>query len=245
LKLTIQQIKDYIKCPSFYNFKHIEKINESPLLSSALSEKMHTVIYHFFFKVMDGKVPELEYLRSKWEHLWFGKKINPIKYVTTPRNETWEIGMKSVVLLDNFYNSTYLNPGFPLVVNQGFSVQIGDHLVTGKFEVVREIMDGPRRIIEILAYNTSSQAPIQWLVDNDIYISVLSYAFREKFQSKEQRETVYHLKTNKTFFTYRTEDQLKKLASIVNNVAEGIKKQIFYPRHLYMCNSCSYKDTCN
>lgn len=242
--ISLSQINDYLKCPQYYQYKYNYGIKEETILSKEYSDKLHEVIYHFFFRVMDKQVPSLHVLRDKWESLWFKEKIDPLKYLTTPRNETWEMGIKGSTLLTNFYNDNYLNPGVPLLVNHEFTFPCGDHEVTGKFEVVREVQDGPRRVIELLIYKSSRQTPNQWVVDNDLNISLLSAAFRHLLRAKEQRDTVFHLRTGKKFFTCRTKEQTDKAAKIVDSIANGIELGVFYPRYSFICNTCSYKKLC-
>lgn len=242
--LSLAQINDYIKCPQYYQYKYNYGLEEGTVLSKEYSDKLHEVIYHFFFRVMDKQVPGLHVIRDKWESLWFKEKIDPLKYVTTPKNESWEIGIKGATLLTNFYNDNYLNPGVPLLVNHPFTFPCGDHEIEGKFEVVREIQDGPRRVIEIITYKTRKQTPTNWEVNQDLTISLLSAAFRHLLKAREQRETVYHLRSAKNFHTYRTKEQLEKAAENVDRIVSGIEQGIFYPRYSYICNGCHYKNFC-
>jgi CRISPR/Cas system-associated exonuclease Cas4 (RecB family) len=242
--ISLSQINDYIKCPQYYQYKYNYKLEEKAIIEKEYSEKIHEIIYHFFYRVLDKQVPGLHVLRDKWESLWFKKKIDPLQYLTTPKNPAWEMGVSGATLLTNFYNSNYQDPGAPLLINHSFTFPYGDHEITGQFEVVREIQDGPRRVIELIIYKTGRQTPTQWTVDNNLTISILSAAFRYLLRAKEQREVVYHLRSNKTFSTYRTKEELDKALKIVDRIVEGITQNIFYPRHSFICNNCSYKNYC-
>jgi CRISPR/Cas system-associated exonuclease Cas4 (RecB family) len=243
MKLTVQQISDYKKCPAYYQFKYSHGIPEEESLPQQVSNKVHRVVYFFFFQVMNQYIPKLDALKSKWESLWF-QGMDPMQYILTPRNEKLETGQKAVPLIENFYNSNCLSPGMPLAIDQEYTVQIGDHEVSGKLEVVRELQDGPRRVIEISSYKTGSQVPIQWNVDWDFSLTMQSYAFRNLYSAKEQRLLQHYLRSNRMFYTHRSPDHYERVKATIDSIAEALSRNIFYPRETFLCSSCDYKNYC-
>jgi hypothetical protein len=137
MNVSIQEILDYRKCPLSYYFKYVQKLPEDNL-STQVSEQIHEIVYYFYSKVMNKDMPTIDMLKNQWESTWFSG-IDPMQYILTPRNERLETGQKAVPLISNFYNANCLAPGMPLALNQEFKVELGDNIVSGKIELVREI----------------------------------------------------------------------------------------------------------
>jgi CRISPR/Cas system-associated exonuclease Cas4 (RecB family) len=242
MNVSIQEILDYRKCPLSYYFKYVQKLPEDNL-STQVSEQIHEIVYYFYSKVMNKDMPTIDMLKNQWESTWFSG-IDPMQYILTPRNERLETGQKAVPLISNFYNANCLAPGMPLALNQEFQIELGDNIVSGKIELVREIQDGPRRVIEIVNYRTSQQYPTQWVIDYDINLSLQSYAFREKYNAKEQRLVAHYLRSDKAFQTFRSKEHYKRMKSTIDMIVKDISRGIFYPRETYICNTCDYRNYC-
>lgn len=243
MKISISELRSYRKCPLYYQFKYVDGIQEEQSISQELDEKLHRLIYYFYYRIMNKDIPHLESVKRKWNSLWYGN-MDPMEYILTPKNDRSEAGHKALPMIDNFYKSNCSVPGMPLAIEQEFTVRVGDHEVSGILELVREIQDGPRRVIEIIDYKTGTQVPIQWNVDYDLYLSLQSYAFRTIFGAKEQRTLAHYLRSNRVFVTYRSQDHYERMASTVDQIAKSIYRGLFYPQESYMCNSCYYKNYC-
>jgi CRISPR/Cas system-associated exonuclease Cas4 (RecB family) len=244
MKLSVSEILDYKKCPLYYQFRYVNGIEEDLSVPQEIHDEIHRLIYFFYYGVMDNK-PALDILalKKKWGKMWF-KDIDGEKYILTPKNDRSEAGIKAVPLIEHFHNFACQRPCMPLAVEQSFSVDIGDHTVSGMFEVVREVQDGPRRLIEITNYKTGTQVPIQWNVDYDLSLSLQSYAFRQLFNAKEQRILVHYLRSDRVFATHRSNDHFDRMAKTIDLVARSITRGLFYPRETFLCNSCFYQNYC-
>jgi CRISPR/Cas system-associated exonuclease Cas4 (RecB family) len=244
MKISLQEVQDYISCPLLYDFKYRHGLPENENLNREVAEKMLKVVYYFYFKVMDGHAPALETLKNKWETIWFGK-MSPMEYMLTPRTDKMDTGQKAVPMIDNFFKENYYTPGTPLVINSDFEVEVGDHEVSGTIHLVREVQDGPRKVIELLEYKTGTHTPSEWMVENDLVLSLNSFAFRRIYKHREQRAVAHYLRSNKYFATMRTEEHYRRMTTTIDMIARCLQRGIFYPRQTFLCSTCSYKYYCS
>ena len=243
MKISAAEIHSYRKCPLYYQFKYTDGIPEDAGVNQELNDKIHRLIYYFYYRIMNKDIPHLDSIKKKWNSLWYGE-MDPMEYILTPKNDRAEAGHKALPMVDNFYKSSCTAPGMPLAIEQEFVVNIGDHEVSGIIELVRELQDGPRRVIEIVNYKTGSQLPTQWNVDYDLNLSLTSYAFRTLFGAKEQRIAAHYLRSNRIFVTHRLPEHYDRMATTVDQVVKSISRGLFYPKESYLCNSCYYKNYC-
>jgi CRISPR/Cas system-associated exonuclease Cas4 (RecB family) len=236
-------------CPVKYALRYKAKVEPEFITSKeAYSKTLHTCIYHFWYKLMDGgKVTEDDIL-DKWESLWFeGHKVSKEDVMYGTKKEKTDMGYKGVGILQSFFRNVKYNPGVPICIAKEYSAPIGDNFITGKFELVREVKDNAtnRRVIEIVDYKSGDIVPDNILVDSDIALTMQSYGFRHMFQSREQRLTYYYLKAGREIQTHREAWQYKKMISTVTNVCKAIEQSIYYPRQSYLCKSCPFKNFCD
>lgn len=241
MKIKFNDLMTYIKCPMLYLIENMYGI-KSPDPKDELEDAIKQVIFHYYFKLLDGKVVDENVLKSKWESIWFdGVKISD---VLLEQDSKIKMGYQGWNMISEFFKSNYSNPGRPLVINDSFEIPVGDHIVTGSIDLVRECNEGYRKWIDIVHFTASNYTPEEWELRNNFYTTLQSYAFRTQFQTKEQKLTIYSLKKNKPVETSRDEEQFKRLESLVNIVATSIQSNFYYPRPTFFCKNCKSNETC-
>jgi RecB family exonuclease len=257
MELTLQQIHDYLNCPMEYNMKHELQLKVEDTESIRYKRAVHKTISYLYFSAMGGFMPSAKQMKDKWATIWAEErdgKQNLKEMVFKERKWVDQFGtkndkhiIKGFELIHNFYHLNKENHGVPIAVDHEFRVPIAGVTVTGNFELIRESIDksSPNRFIEIVDFKTGSEATDMFLVNNDLNLTVMSYAFRNLFQAKEDRLTYNYLKTGKEIYTSRTDKHFDRMKAIVEGVAEGIASKRFYPRQSFMCKACPLKDACD
>jgi RecB family exonuclease len=256
MELSLDQIHTYLHCPTEYNFKYEKNLSQEEPDSIKYKRAIHKTISYLYFSAMGGFLPSAKQMKDKWASLWGEEKDGKKNLTDTILKErtylsrissTDKYTVQGMELIHNFYHYNKENHGIPIAVDHEFRVPIAGVTVTGKFELIRESIDklSPTRFIEIVDFKTGNEATDMFLVNNDFNLTVMSYAFRNLFQAKEDRLTYNYLKTGKEIHTSRTEKDFDRMKAIVEGVAEGIANKRFYPRQTFMCKSCPFKDTCD
>lgn len=258
MELSIDELNGYLFCPAQYDFKFQKKVPYDDIDSIKYRQAIHKTIYYFYFSLMGGWVPSAKQMKDKWASIWtetkngkpnitemllkergFNERNNPKgvdKYI-----------VKGYELIHNFYYHNKENPGTPIAVDLEFRVPIAGVTVTGKFELIRELVDktSQNRFIEIVDFKTGNEANDDFLIKNDLNFTIMSYAFRNLFNAEEDRLVFDYLKSGRKVYTYRDEKQYDRMKAIVEGVAEGIANQRFYPRQSFMCKTCPFKSACD
>jgi len=249
LELTMDELLTYISCPMRYALKYNAKFDPKGIPEQEeFKQALHTCIYYFWCKIMNENSITNGDLNSKWESLWFGKKnISREDIMYDGVNKEVKLGYQGFGYIQSFFNRMQHDPGVPICVAKDFDVPIGDHIIKGTFELIKETKENGRRIIEIVDYKISPSMPDKDRIERDIPLTIQSYAFRKLFQAKEQKLTYYYLNHNDSISAHRMMHDYNRVTYIVNSVAKSIEDNIYFPReiHNYLCrDQCAYKTYC-
>jgi CRISPR/Cas system-associated exonuclease Cas4 (RecB family) len=242
MKIAFNDLMEYVKCPIIYLMKTVYGKDE-PSMKDQFNKGIKKVLNNFFFRIMDNEILTAEDLKNRWEIAWF-KNMEVKDVLYGEQDKKAKMGYQGLDMLINFHRLNYNNPGRPLAVAYDYEIPIGEHILTGTIDLVREAKEGYRKFVDIVYFSTSDYAPDEWETANNLSTTLQSYAFRKEFILKEQRLTYYPLKTNKPIFTTRDEDSFKKLVSFVNIICTSIESNFYYPRPTVLCRQCPYKKFC-
>lgn len=258
MELNLDQIYAYLHCPLQYQFKYENKIQTVESDTTKFKKAVHKTIAYLYFSIMGGWMPTSKQMKDKWATIWKESKDEHTDLSELLLKErTYNIKRKpntidkhitqGFELIHNFYYYNKDNHGTPIAVDHEFRVPVSGITMVGNFELIRETLDksSPNRFIEIVDFKTGNEATDMFLVNNDFGLTASSYAFRNLFQSKEDRLTYNYLKTGKEIYTGRVEKHYDRMKATVDGVAEGIANKRFYPRQTFMCKTCPFKETCD
>jgi CRISPR/Cas system-associated exonuclease Cas4 (RecB family) len=262
MEIQLDEFHTYLHCPMKHKFQHVDNIKLKPSPNVVFKEAVHKTILYFFYAVMNGWMPKASQMKDKWAQTWEemgGATTNGIQDLLTvrpshlshhrsardPGFEKYKIA--GFEMIHNFYHFNKDNPGNPVGVDLDYRIPIGNLTILGKFELIREIVDASngKRYIEIVDFKTNADNIEPFLVKHDFNLTVASYAFRNLFQSKEDRVKYHYLKTGRDIIIEKSEQDFKRMKAIVDGVYVGIQNKVSYPRQTHMCKICEYKDMCD
>jgi CRISPR/Cas system-associated exonuclease Cas4 (RecB family) len=255
MELHVDELHAYLNCPLKYRFKHVNKIEVKKGKGALFKEALHKTIFSFYFALMGERLMTGKQMKDKWASVWGEmrgerQELDEFLFESSngkeKKNKNDKYNIQGFEMVHNFHHYNKDNPGVPIAVNLEYRVPIGGVTLVGNFELIREKVDKitQKRFIEIVDFKTGVEQTDPFLVNTDINLTIASYAFRNLFQSKEDRMTYHYLKTGKEIYTKRTEKDYKRLEAIVSGVAKGIRDEQFYPRQSFMCKTCELKDIC-
>lgn len=258
LEITVDELHTYLHCPAKYRFEFIHGIQGEKSKSEKFKEALHKTIYYFFYSVMNEKLPTLANLKDKWAatcEAYFGDEIKKesILSIRPGFNKDgrrdilhYPEFIKGMEMLNHFYQFNKDNPGTPIAVDYDYRVAMGDVIIKGKFELIREIVDKEdgKRYIEIVDFKTNDR-PLEYvLVKNDMNLMLASYAFRNLFKTEEDRTKYHYMSSGRDIVVRFKGNDYGRIQSIVHGVTHGIREKHFYPRQTFMCKNCGHKDIC-
>lgn len=261
MEITLDKIHTYLECPLKYEFEHVKDIESDKTKNHLFKEAVHKTISFFFFTAMSGYIPSLAQMKDKWANTW-EEASNPRSVLDEILSTRLSMGKKAkghrdphadkyrmlgFEMIYNFYNFNKDNPGNIIGVDLPYRVALDDVIITGKFELIREIIDvsDGKRYIEIVDFKTNADNIDPFLVKHDFNLSLASYAFRELFQSKEDRVKYHYLKTGRDIIIQKQDSDYERMKAIIHGVKQGIQNELYYPRQSFMCKSCPMKEMCD
>lgn len=258
MELSLQQIYDYLSCPLKYRFRYVNNLEVEEAKYVLFKKYIHKMVYFFYYAVMGGWIPTAKQMKDKWAALWkelqeqpdvteFLLKERKPKVAQFKTKESDRYHLIGFEMVHHFYRQYKDNPGIPIAVDHEFRVPISGIKVIGKFELIRETIDNQtsNRFIEIVDFKTSTAEVDPFFVKNDLGLSIMSYAFRNLFQAREDRLTYSYLKSGQEIYTFRGENDFKRMATVIEGVADGVARQKFYPRQGVQCKTCPFKYACD
>jgi CRISPR/Cas system-associated exonuclease Cas4 (RecB family) len=262
MDIKLDEFHTYLHCPLKQKFQFVDGIQMPSSLSVEFKKAVHKTILYFFHCASNGWVPKPAQMKDKWAQHWEEASGNTVSgiadlLVTSQSLHSSRHSMKSpeheklkrlgFEMVHNFYHYNKDNPGNIIGVDMDYRIPIGNLTILGKFELIREIVDAEdgKRYIEIVDFKTNADHIDPFLVKNDFNLTVASYAFRNLFQSKEDRVKYHYLKTGRDIIIQKTEQDFKRMKSIIDGVYIGIQNKLHYPRQTHMCKTCEHKELCD
>lgn len=250
--IDIQEIIDYAKCPMFYAFKYEYKQHKTDYVNiiEKYNNDIHKVIYYSFSKIQDGSPMRIEDIKVAWGRAWIkDKRKNSLIFSDTPSNKDMyndkrKRGFDSLV---SFYRSFSKNPGFPVMINEEYKLNISNSLIlTGRYEVVRELEDELlNKYLEICIFKTDdcSNNSINNLYDLKLIASSLAISNDVEYNNKKYM--IYNIDKKKFFYLNDIDLHEKLFKKNILNIYKCIYNKMYYICPSEQCITCTYKEVCN
>lgn len=247
--ISIDEIMDYSKCPMYYFLKHKKKMSTDKIdIIEKYEEDILKVMYYSFYKLQENDLIRIEDIKAMWGRLWIkDKRKNNIVFTDSymhkdTYNNKRVKGLESLLKFRDFLSN---NMGYPILINQEYKIRIGDIILSGKFDLVREVVNSNgEKEIQTCMFISDRDVPkitqkydlkfhsdalaIQGMVDEKLKISHMIHYF-EKGKSIVKK----HNLMNNEMFTHQ-----------VKTIANLIKNEIYFMSVTDNCQKCIYSDLC-
>lgn len=250
--ISIEEIIDYAKCPMYYAFKYKYKKYKTDYVNviEKYNDDIHKVIYYSFSKIQDGSPMRIEDIKVAWGRAWIkDKRKNSLIFSDTPSNkdiynDKRKKGFESLLYFYKYFNK---NHGFPVMINQEYSLNINNSLVlTGRYEVVRELEDEfLNKYLEVCVFKTddSSNNSINNLYDLKLIAS--SLAINSDVEYNNKKYMIYNVDKKKAIYLKDISLDEQLFRKNILNIYKCIYNEIYYICPSDKCISCTYRDVCN
>jgi hypothetical protein len=234
IELKEEQLEDYIRCPNLFYIRHINGILPRKSVTIRTIADKHKK--HMFYSLMDGKIPNIDTILND-----FTKECMDNKYQAVHRDV--QKAANQLIVLFNWLISNKVQ-----VADIGTPFELtfpkSNVIIKGEFGIIRYTNEQ----LELLIADLSSRDPNQDLVDMSIRYTLQAYAVH-KLIKKYNMSCIHVLgiRYNRVqeLFSYRSTIDYARLENTINNVANAIRNNVFYPRESYECIRCPVKAYCS
>lgn len=229
MKLTEQQMYDYMFCPAKYDLKYNKLINIEE--QKTLNHLLNKVAKYFYVNLMNEKVLSLNALQKKWDSIC---ETNT-DYINNKKS------LDGLFLIKKMYEWAKQNQIYILDVDTKYNIVIGDIELIGN---MNPIMITKNKKFELIDTDFGTKIKDQIDVDMKLKYSIDSYSFKKLNDQEIDGVRIHNVKTNTDLFTKKSEPDYRRMKSTIKGVAEGIRNNIYYPREQVLCTNCTARDYC-
>lgn len=257
-EMTIEEVFDYLVCPLKHHMKHergMEETDANAVQGIAYKDALHQTLYYYYASLQQGRVPTLKQMYEKFAKLWHEKSDIPMEGVFVEdlaqstrlaRIRKEKYLHQGYELIRKFYKENEKVEQFVIGVNHEYRIAIGDVVIKGHFELIRERVDKKRqsRFIEVVDFRTSLKKPEGFFLRNDLHATFMHYAFAATFKSKPDAFVLDYLGAGEAIEFTRNERDYKRMLATLSAVAGGIEREEKFPRQGFHCKQCPFRDEC-
>lgn len=245
--LSSSQINLYLQCSLKYKFQYIDGIPKLFKPSGlALGSAIHSALSWFHKAKMNGRKVSLEKFYKIFDTDWYSQNVD-----TDIRYKNGEEEMKLVVVAKELL-ALYFHQRHNGVkgAEVPFTVPLINPSNSERFVVDLEgFIDLIEEDDTIVEFKTSNQTLDQKTIDDQLQLTIYSYAYEMLYQrSPKLIKVVDFVKTKKpkmiVLKTKRDKNDYQRLFHLASQVLRGIQSQIFYPRPSFWCKDCEYEEQC-
>ena len=241
--LSSSQINLYSQCSLKYKFQYVDLLPK-PFKASGLvfGSAVHAALSWFHTERLAGRNPTLDRLHKVFEADWYGQTIE-----SNIRYKEWETPAGLIMLGRSILGLYYREPHDGVQGTEiPFTVPLEDP-VTGErlginLEGFIDLLEQPDTIVE---FKTSLKA--MDIQDVNVQLSAYSYAYEFLHQRLPRLfKVVNFIKSKRPRILVLETHQCdhRRFFNLAKKVFEGIRAQIFFPKHSFMCAGCEFAEPC-
>lgn len=228
-ELSFSRVRTYQECPYRYRLIYLQRLHAPPTPYSALGSSIHSALELYHTRKGASWDDLFQAYNDGWEHDGFAD----------PQQEMEFYRRGEEILKKYFQNDRDRNSEI-LFSEKDFRLDL-------KFCFLRGIIDRIDRLpggkIEILDYKTHKQMWKKKDIQQDLQMTIYSYAYKKQFGRSPDILSYYFLSHEKKISTERGKKDEKDMLNLLKEVSRGINKNVFPPKFKY-CWKCDFKGRC-
>ena len=161
LTLKPDAIKDFLVCPLYFQYKHVDELPENQKADQIYQESylstLKRVASYFFYKRQAEKHVGFDALAKRWSKLWFQDDLDYTELLkTTSKNnqvgKTIKYNTAAVAALERFHSVFSEDDGIPLIIGETRTVQPTQNTrLSVDIDLMLHYDDGSRKVIKWFA----------------------------------------------------------------------------------------------
>lgn len=246
--MTSEQLKDYLYCPMYYQYRHIEKLSTPPhTIMSSYEFGVRRVMFWMFTQIQNGQTPELKEMLRRFGVYWLEEEDPKSLKIYRERKQNEDRRLSGLSTIERIFRYFEKKPGTPILINKRYTVPVSGIDVTGNYDLIRELQWEHRHEtqLEIVSIQNRVGNLSSDLLKYDLDLLLSVHAFREQFQQEEDRSLAVIINEKSHPKKVKIEDyNLEHLKVMVETVAENIDKKRFYIMPNRNCKICPFIREC-
>lgn len=236
--ITDKELRDYMFCPAYYDFKYNNKNLANIERKKTENEMLNKVVLSFCASIMDGELLSPKAIKRKWNLV--------CKNNQDMTNEKIAEGFSKLMSFYRWAEDQEINVIDALSrYRVKFFINKNSVDLTGDIGIIAMTKD---KKFEELVVDFSNRRPNQVTLDRSLKFSLSHVGFYYSLPEEDRIELIgtriFHVKSGEEFYTVRDPRvEAKKIARLSYNVARAINDKIFYPAESPMCSTYCPADT--
>lgn len=228
MKITEQQLFDYIRCPALYDMKH-EK--ELPIKEQeSFQDLLRKAAEYIYFRVSLGEVPTMKEIKRKWDSI-----CEPYAEVLGAKKV-----MEGMSLLQQLFNWCRENELIVIETKTKYAIYLDGFEINGNIGTVIS-RNGK---LELLITSFSNQLPDAILNDLKLKYTIDCYAYEQMYNDSIQAIRIVSVKHNKEFITMRRTTDYERLKASVRAIGKSIEQKLYHVTDSHLCKTCPASSLC-
>lgn len=243
MNINIQELQTYLDCPRLYALKQECRLPKQTY--SSIDEKyimeLRRMIYFFFNQMKYNGYCNFNDIKREWGKLWVGKRRRKDLLIPVENKvRLWHRKRErdGLDVLFRLHKSFSEDNADIVAVNMPFNVAITkDVNLTGRWPLIR-VMNNKTELIDFRHKDEIGST------ESDIILTAISYAFRNQFNSTEDKLCIYDLDKGKLITTTRSSKDYSILKDTIDDFTVLIKTGRFIRVMSKQCDKCTYSFLC-
>lgn len=250
MKVSIQEIIDYSKCPMLHYHKYISKI-ETPYtdINEKYDDEIHKVLYSSFIKYRDTERISLSSVMTLWGKHWI-KDVRRSGLLTVDTNSRSLYNIKRLKGIHSLKAMAERFDGFShkvILCNKEYEIEVFKNLyITGNIELLTEEEKADKsKSLHLFVFKTDENAHNKLNNEYEYKMLMSIIASEELIKDKEIKYNIYNLDKDKMITLNEFRVHKEDFRNSVYNIAYLIKNKVYYMVPDESCFRCTYRDVCS
>ena len=244
-KLSYSQIHVYEDCPKKYEYAYVLRVPQRPSAAMSFGTTVHNTLNVFYEQLKRSKEglgldqpPTEEFLLDLYEKKWVGAGYESNAH----EEKRKEVGRE---IMKEYYQKMYSPDERPYMLEEGFSVHIGETVFKGKIDrmdLVRVNEEGIPEV-EIIDYKTGkvkSDANIK----KDLQLPLYCIFAEEKLGVKVVGAKYLFVEHQEIVEVDVSQERREKSRDLIPEIVERISSRDFVATPGFNCKFCDYNSVC-
>lgn len=234
-RLSYSQIDAFKTCPLKYKFRYIFKIPTPSPHAANFGSSVHDAVNRFYRNIGEGEKPTMDLLAELYEKCWIGGG-----YLSKAHENARK--QKGLEMMEIFFNHEKENDfKVPAFMERNFRLKVAGVAFSGRIDRIDRLEDGS---FEVIDYKTgSSKRDVN--LKKDLQLSVYALACRDVFRLNVSKYSLFYLEDSYKASTARSNEEIENVKTVLDDIAEEMKKSDFDATPGFNCGYCEYRILCD
>ncbi len=237
IRLSQQQVDDYLTCPLKYRYASIMRIPVLKHHTVVYGAALHKAVETFYRQKMAGKTMSLSPLLEVFENSWDQEGF------LSAQHEELRLSQGKKVL-ENFWQREKSNPILPTFIEKPFRVGFGQVQLVGRMDRV-DVIDGKVTILDFKSSENVTQEQANRRARESVQLGIYALAYYKIYGQIPDRVGLYFLENGIVGALAPDQDYLSKVEQWIKQTEQGILSGNFAAQPSFLaCAFCVFNSIC-